>query len=117
MIVYLKQMVGYLSGSKTSCTCLVIFLHVVFTATWSFAECYIKSPTHNTNLFSSFMYWVNSTYSQDCVCLFMSFVDHKSLYRFQVHHVDGKPDLSSSVFCMTVMLELLMLRLVVHCFH
>jgi len=73
MIIYLKKMVGYLSGSKTSCTCLVIFLHMIFTATWSFAECYITTPTHNTTLFSLFIYQANSTYSQDCICLFLSF--------------------------------------------
>jgi hypothetical protein len=38
MIVYLKKMVGYLSGNETS-------LRVVFTATWSFTECHITTPT------------------------------------------------------------------------
>jgi hypothetical protein len=37
-------------------------------------------------------------------------VDHKPLYKFQMHPVDDKLVLPSAMFCMTVMLELLMLR-------
>lgn len=115
MIVCLKKMVGYLSGSKTSCTCSVIFFHMIFTATWSFAECYITTPTHNTTLFSSFMYRANSTYSQDCTCLFLSFCGSQTTLQISSASCRFSPDLSSTTFCMTIMVELLMLRLVVHC--
>jgi hypothetical protein len=43
------------------CTRSLIFLHVIFAKTFSFAKCHIASQTHKTGFYSSFMCWTNST--------------------------------------------------------
>jgi len=95
-------------------TSSVIFLHVMFTETESFAKCHLTSWTYKTGDFFWFVCWTNSAPAMVFFFFFFSWWSLNHYMNFESHPVDVQLDPSLTVLCIAMVSVLLTLRLVIH---